>query len=101
MIKNPQCIIEEENFVDLLPFGAWECTPEGIYTYLSPSFLQLIDLSAPHPHPSLDSLSWFHHLLDDEREEFIFNWKKCLHEGRIWDYEFQLQGKDGNLYTIL
>ena len=82
---------------DAIPFGVWIYEPSGKVRYLSKSLLDLMGVNLD----DCKQKSWTDLLPPEAREQANAAWKSCVETASLWDYEFQMEGKDGTVYSIL
>jgi PAS domain S-box-containing protein len=82
---------------DAIPFGVWIYEPSGRVRYLSKSLLDLMGVNLN----DCKQNSWTDLLPPEAREQANAAWRTCVETASLWDYEFQMEGKDGTVYSIL
>ena len=80
-----------------LDYGIWICAPDGRNIYASDSFLHLVGMTQEQ----CANFGWGEVLHPDDAERTIAAWKKCVHDGGIWDIEHRFRGVDGQWHPIL
>ena len=80
-----------------IPYGFWTADVDGRMSYLSPSFLELLDRTEEEA----QGLGWFQALAPDAAEGAIRDWKAAVSERRHWSFEFAVVGTDGRSHSIL
>ena len=80
-----------------LDFGVWSADRSGGYTYLSDCFLQLVGRTLQE----CVGDRWKDLLHPEDREPVSESWRACVAEGRKWDCEYRVRGRDGAYYAIL
>lgn len=81
---------------EVLPFGYWECNPEGEVTAVSDAFLKTTGLSKEE----CVGLGWSVLLPDIEREHLIAGWRHCFQQQSGWTYEFWLRSSSGEYRAV-
>lgn len=82
---------------DALPFGVWIYEPSGNIRYLSKPLLDLMGVTLEERKQK----NWTDLLPPEAREQAAAAWKSCMETACAWDYEFQIKGKNGTVYSIL
>ncbi|HSS28622.1 MAG TPA: ATP-binding protein [Usitatibacter sp.] len=80
-----------------LDFGVWSADSSGGYTYMSDCFLQLVGRRLEE----CVGDRWKDLLHPEDREPVAESWRACVAEGRKWDCELRVQGRDGAYYSML
>jgi len=80
-----------------LDFGVWSADRSGGYTYLSDCFLQLVGRRLEE----CVGDRWKDLLHPEDRDAVAESWRACVAEGRKWDCEFRVRGRDGAYCAIL
>ena len=80
-----------------LDFGVWSADRSGGYTYMSDCFLQLVGRRLEE----CVGDRWKDLLHPEDREAVSESWRACVAEGRKWDCELRVQGRDGAYYAML
>ncbi|QIZ71014.1 PAS domain S-box protein [Oxynema aestuarii] len=81
---------------DAMPFGVWMCDREGKVTYVSASFLHLLDMTLEECRAS----GWIGRLTPPDVAPTLAAWRHCLATGQVWDCEYKIIGKNGREHTI-
>ena len=90
----------EERFrflVEAIPFGAWMCDAQGRNTYISPSFLKKLGMTAEH----VRDFGWTDSLAPEDLGEPLDRWRHCVQTGEDWEGEWHFRMKDGTYRTAL
>ncbi len=99
--KTEQALIERtaqyETIGKSIPYGVWVCDADGKLTYISQSFLDLVGRTFDE----IRNGGWEATLEPGTAEETRQAWRRCVAEGRNWEWEHRYIGQDGNIYTIL
>ena len=82
---------------ETIPFGIWECGPDGGVHYLSPSFLDLIDMSLEEAR----GFGWTRSLPAEDVEPFMRRWMHCVETGQSWDGEHRIRDRHGDQRVVL
>ena len=82
---------------DLIPFGFWVASPDGMMTFMNDSFLEMTGTTLDE----CQGLGWTNLLHPQERERTIERWKECVQNDAFWDHEHRVRGKDGQYSTLL
>ncbi|MCX6685060.1 MAG: PAS domain S-box protein [Methanoregula sp.] len=82
---------------ELIPFGVWMCNAEGNFTYLSESFLNLLNLTLA----DCANFSWVQRLPMEDRDRTLSDWKQCVQTSCFWDYEYRIIDREGKEHFVL
>jgi PAS domain S-box-containing protein len=82
---------------DLIQFGVWMADADGDFTYLSQSFLDLLEM----PFEGCLNAGWMKRLAAQDRERTATDWKQCIRSGGFWDYEYRITSKAGKDTFVL
>jgi len=82
---------------DLIPFGVWACDASGNFTYLSASFLSLLNTTLD----DVRKKGWMHLLPREDYDRTIADWRQCVQMGSFWDYEYRITGANGKVAIVL
>ena len=82
---------------DLIPFGVWKADQDGKMEEISESFLAAFGTTMTR----CAGLGWTDLLVQDQRNEVLEAWKRCVERGEFWDWEYHMKGKDGGICTVL
>lgn len=80
-----------------IPFGVWSCNTDGDIQYLSPSFLELLEIdweSASH-------CGWLEHIEKRCGKKLLEKWHHCISQEIPWEAELALKDRDGTVHTII
>jgi PAS domain S-box-containing protein len=82
---------------DLVPFGVWACDAQGVFTYLSGSFLDVLGTTLEECRKN----GWMHLLPREDRDRTMTDWRQCIQTGSFWDYEYRIVDKNGRVFIVL
>ncbi|MFW6113077.1 MAG: PAS domain S-box protein [Thermodesulfobacteriota bacterium] len=82
---------------ELIPYGIWTAGPDGGWEYVSKSFLKMTGKTLEE----CQGLGWLHLLPYEDTQTTLQAWQQCLATGNFWDFEYNVQDKDGHFCTIL
>jgi PAS domain S-box-containing protein len=82
---------------DLIQFGVWMADADGNFTYLSQSFLDLLEM----PFEECFNGGWMKRLAAQDRDRTATDWKQCIRSGCFWDYEYRITSKAGKDTFVL
>jgi PAS domain S-box-containing protein len=82
---------------DLIQFGVWMADAEGDFTYLSQSFLDLLEM----PFTECINGGWMKRLSAQDRDRTANDWKQCVRSSCSWDYEYRITSKSGKDTFVL
>jgi PAS domain S-box-containing protein len=82
---------------DLIQFGVWMADADGNFTYLSQSFLDLLEM----PFTECVNGGWMKRLAAQDRDRTATDWKQCIGSGCFWDYEYRITSKAGKDTFVL
>ncbi|MFP4240833.1 MAG: ATP-binding protein [Chitinispirillaceae bacterium] len=91
--NDEQCVCS----ADQISFGVWKCDYQGKLLYLSPSFLDFLDLEWE------DALcfGWLEHIETKSGCEILEKWQQCISLGVEWEAEFSLNDKNGTVRHVI
>jgi PAS domain S-box-containing protein len=82
---------------EALPYGVWMCDAQGRAEYMSPSFLDLLEMTLDEAR----EFGWSARLPPDERESTLRKWLHCVETGEHWNDEHRILGPDGRYHAVL
>jgi PAS domain S-box-containing protein len=82
---------------DLIQFGVWMADADGDFTYLSQSFLDLLEM----PFKECLKGGWMKRLSPQDRDRTATDWKQCIRTGCFWDYEYRITSNTGKDTFVL
>ncbi|MEW6533729.1 MAG: chemotaxis protein CheB [Thermodesulfobacteriota bacterium] len=77
--------------------GVWTCTPDGRMTYMSQSFLDMMDMTWQ----DWEGHKWVKKVRINNADKLVSDWKRCVAAGGHWSHKFSMRCKDGKDRTIL
>ncbi len=80
-----------------IPFGVFVTDADGLPSYVSSSFLDLIGMSFEE----YRRFKWKELLHPEQREMVETGWLDSVKNSRSWSCEFQISGRDGKMYTLM
>jgi len=82
---------------DLIPFGVWACDAKGNFSYLSESYLSVLNITLEE----CRKRGWMHLLPREDYDRTIADWRQCIQTGSFWDYEYRIVDKKGKIFIVL
>ncbi|MDO9326662.1 MAG: PAS domain-containing protein [Methanoregula sp.] len=82
---------------DLIPFGVWACDAKGNFTYLSASFLSVLNITLEECRKT----GWMHLLPREDYDRTIADWRQCIQTASFWDYEYRIADPSGKIFIVL
>lgn len=82
---------------EAIPYGVWLCGPDGGARYVSPSFLELLDMTWEE----MQQFGWTSRLPPEDVEPMMRKWMHCVRTGELWDDEHRIYDRDGQIHTVL
>jgi PAS domain S-box-containing protein len=79
------------------PYGVWLADAAGGMRYLSPSFLELLDMRLEEA----QGHGWTRRLASDAVQAVVEQWQKCVAAGTPWQAEYRVLGRDGAWHYVL
>jgi PAS domain S-box-containing protein len=83
--------------VESIDYGVWITDASGRNIYASPSFLNLIGLTAEQA----EDFGWTHALHPDEVRDTLAAWQECVRAGERWERVHRFRGAGGRWHHIL
>jgi PAS domain S-box-containing protein len=80
-----------------VPYGAWIFRLDGTAELVSSLYLELTGV----PAEELRQRPWFELIQEDDRERVSALWSAAVSEGHVWDAEFRVVGRDGDVRHLL
>ncbi len=77
--------------------GVWTCTPDGKMTFISQSFLDMLDLTEKE----CEGHQWIKKMQIKKVSQLLADWKSCVKNNRSWNHRFSIRDKSGNERKIL
>lgn len=81
---------------ETVPFGVWWCNPKGEAEYVSPSFLDLLNMTLEEQ----KKFGWTQRLVPEDVEPMMRKWMHCIRTGDPWDHEHRIIDRNGKIHTI-
>jgi PAS domain S-box-containing protein len=82
---------------EILPYGVWLCDAEWKSEYVSPSFLELINMTMEEH----QGFGWASRLVPEDLPCMMEKWLECVKTGKEWDSEHRIIDRHGDIKTIL
>lgn len=82
---------------ETIPYGVWMSDADGTIKYVSPSFLELLNITLEEA----KQFGWLYKLAPEDVEVTLKEWQNCIREGKALESEFRIQGKDKKYHAIL
>jgi PAS domain S-box-containing protein len=83
---------------EAIPYGVWQFSTEGTPIYVSPSLLELFDVSLEE----MRDPQWVEQLFAPKQiQDFTFHWQHCNRTGMDWEFEYEFTDGHGNWHAIL
>ncbi|MGB9938916.1 PAS domain S-box protein [Methanosarcina sp.] len=82
---------------DTIPYGVWLTDAAGYCTYVSASFLELVDMSMEQ----VQKFGWLHLLPPEDVQPTIDHWLRCIQTGEEFEREHRFRAKDGSYRNLL
>src|SRR4030042_4606768 len=82
---------------ETVPYGVWLTDAIGYCTYVSKSFLELVDM----PMEQVQEFGWLHLLPPEDIEHTKEHWLHCVETGENFEMEHRFRAKDGNYRNVL
>ncbi len=82
---------------ETISYGAWITDATGYCTYVSPSFLEMVDMTMEQ----VQEFGWLHLLPLEDIEPTKEHWLQCVQTGEYFEREHRFRGKDGNFRNVL
>ncbi len=82
---------------DTIPYGVWVTDAAGYCTFVSNSFLELVDMSMEQ----VQKFGWLHLLPPEDVQPTINHWLRCIKTGEDFEKEHRFRAKDGSYRSIL
>ncbi len=82
---------------EILSYGVWLADKEGRAEYVSPSFLELLDMSLEEQ----SGFGWTKRLVTEDVGPMMRKWLHCIQTGAPWDHEHRIFDRHGRIHTIL
>jgi PAS domain S-box-containing protein len=82
---------------EILPYGVWFAAADGTLQYVSPSFLELVDLTLE----DLGDFGWTKRLPPGHHEPTLEKRNRCLATGEEWENEYRVTDQSGRELVIL
>ncbi|MDG4650203.1 PAS domain-containing protein [Roseibacterium sp. SDUM158017] len=82
---------------DSIPYGIWTCDPAGRLTYVSESFLEVVELTFEEA----ADFGWLSKLLPEDAAATREAWSACVERRGNWEREHRFVGSSGSRHDIL
>ena len=82
---------------DTIPYGIWLTDATGYCTYVSSSFLELVDMSMEQ----VQEFGWLHLLPPEDVQPTADHWLRCIQTGENFEREHRFRAKDGSYRNVL
>lgn len=82
---------------DAMPFGVWASQPDGMVTYVSPSFLELVGLTLEQM--QAEGLS--NVVSPEELDALMAAWEKARASEGMLEHTLRIRDRDGRAYSVL
>jgi PAS domain S-box-containing protein len=82
---------------ETVPYGVWLTDAIGYCTYVSKSFLELVDMTMEQ----VQEFGWLHLLPPEDVEPTKEHWLHCVETGENFEREHRFRAKDGNYRDVL
>ena len=82
---------------ETVPYGVWLTDATGYCTYVSKSFLELVDRTMEQ----VQEVGWLHLLPPEDVEPTKEHWLHCVETGEHFEREHRFRAKDGNYRNVL
>jgi PAS domain S-box-containing protein len=82
---------------ETVPYGVWLTDATGYCTYVSKSFLELVDMTMEQ----VQEFGWLHLLPPEDVEPTKEHWLHCVETGENFEREHRFRTKDGNYRNVL
>ena len=82
---------------ETIPFGVWWCNPKGEAEYVSPSFLELLNMTLEEQ----NKFGWTQRLVPEDVEPMMREWMHSIGTGELWDHEHRIIDRHGKINTVL
>lgn len=82
---------------ETIPFGVWWCNPQGGAEYVSPSFLELLNMTLEEQ----SEFGWTRRLVPEDVEPMMNHWMHCIQTGEFWEHEHRIIDRHGKINTVL
>ena len=82
---------------ETVPYGIWLTDAVGYCTYVSKSFLELVDMTMEQ----VQAFDWVHLLPPEDVEPTKEHWLHCVETGEHFEREHRFRAKDGNYRNVL
>ncbi|CAH2605830.1 Histidine kinase (plasmid) [Rhodovastum atsumiense] len=101
LVKRTEELAESEaqyrTMGEAIPFGVWLCDEKGGARYVSPSFLELLNMSDEEQ----QDFGWTSRLPPEDVGPMLEHWMHCIRTGEFWDYEHRIIDRHGEINTVL
>lgn len=81
---------------EILPYGIWWSDEKGRAEYVSPSFLNLLDMTMEE----VRDFGWSSRLVEEDMESTKRKWFDSVRTGNPWDHRFRIRDSEGRVRTV-
>ena len=82
---------------ETIPYGVWTTDSTGYCTYVSHSFLEMVDMNIEE----IQKFGWLHLLPPEDVEPTKEHWLHCVNTGENFEREHRFKSKDGSFRNVL
>ncbi len=82
---------------ETIPYGVWLTDATGYCTYVSKSFLELVDMTMEQ----VQEFGWLHLLPPEDMEPTKEHWLHCVQTGEYFEREHRFKKSDGSYRNVL
>jgi PAS domain S-box-containing protein len=82
---------------ETIPYGVWLTDATGYCTYVSKSFLELVDMTMEQ----VQAFGWLHLLPPEDVEPTKEHWLHCVQTGEFFEREHRFKTRDGSYINVL
>jgi PAS domain S-box-containing protein len=82
---------------EAIPYGAWQADKTGYCTYVSASFLEMVDMSLGQ----VQEFGWLHLLPPEDVEPTKDHWLQCVETGEDFEREHRFRQPNGTYRNVL
>ncbi len=80
-----------------IPYGIWGCDAKGDITYLSQSFLKLLNINWS----DAEGRGWLRKLEQSTSDTLLQRWNNCISKAGEWEEELALRDEEGRVHIVL
>ena len=82
---------------DAIPYGVWVADAQGLCTYASSSFLEMVGMTLAQ----VQEFGWLHLLPEKDAEPTRDHWLSCVQTGQDFNREHRFKSSDGSYRDVL